>query len=149
MNKPLMCSTISHLLVQISKAHRNKGNQMLSCYNLHAGQEIFLQQVLCRQGITMNELTNNMEVTPATVTRMAERLEKKGFLRREKSTNDQRVVQVFLTELGEEAAKYITEQTWNKLEQQTVKNLSMEERMLLKRLLMQVLENLDEVEYGL
>ncbi|GAA3928205.1 hypothetical protein GCM10022209_22260 [Chitinophaga oryziterrae] len=97
----------------------------------------------------MNELTNNMEVTPATVTRMAERLEKKGFLRREKSSSDQRVVQVFLTELGEEAAKYITEQTWNKLEQQTVKNLSMEERMLLKRLLMQVLENLDEAEYGL
>jgi DNA-binding MarR family transcriptional regulator len=59
------------------------------------------------------------------------------------------VVQVFLTDQGEEAAKYITEQTWNKLEQQTVKNLSMEERMLLKRLLMQVLENLDEAQYGL
>jgi DNA-binding MarR family transcriptional regulator len=144
MNKPLMCSTISHLLVQISKAHRNKGNQMLACYDLHAGQEIFLQQVLCRQGITMNELTDNMEVTPATVTRMAERLEKKGFLNKEKCTTDQRVVQVYLTEKGEEAAKHITEQTWNKLEQQIVKNLSMEERMLLKRLLMQVLENLDE-----
>lgn len=139
-----MCSTISHLLVQISKAHRNKGNQMLACYDLHAGQEIFLQQVLCRQGITMNELTDNMEVTPATVTRMAERLEKKGFLNKEKCTTDQRVVQVYLTEKGEEAAKHITEQTWNKLEDQIVKNLSMEERMLLKRLLMQVLENLDE-----
>lgn len=139
-----MCSTISHLLVQISKAHRNKGNQMLACYDLHAGQEIFLQQVLCRQGITMNELTDNMEVTPATVTRMAERLEKKGFLKKEKCTADQRVVQVFLTDKGEEAARHITEQTWNKLEQQIVKNLSMEERMLLKRLLMQVLENLDE-----
>src|SRR3954467_12609568 len=114
MNKPLMCSTISHLLVQISKAHRNKGNQMLACYDLHAGQEIFLQQVLCRQGITMNELTDNMEVTPATVTRMAERLEKKGFLNKEKCSTDQRVVQVYLTEKGEEAAKHITEQTWNK-----------------------------------
>ena len=139
-----MCSTISHLLVQISKAHRNKGNQMLACYDLHAGQEIFLQQVLCRQGITMNELTDNMEVTPATVTRMAERLEKKGFLNKEKCATDQRVVQVYLTDKGEEAAKHITEQTWNKLENQIVKNLSMEERMLLKRLLMQVLENLDE-----
>jgi DNA-binding MarR family transcriptional regulator len=141
-----MCSTISHLLVQISKAHRNKGNQMLSCYNLHAGQEIFLQQVLCQPGITMNELTNDMEVTPATVTRMAERLEKKGFLRKEKHTTDQRVVQVYLTDQGEEAARHITEQTWNRLEQQTVKNLSTEERMLLKRLLMQVLENLEGEE---
>lgn len=119
---------------------------MLACYGLHAGQEIFLQQVLCRQGdgITMNELAENMEVTPATVTRMAERLEKKGFLQKVKCTNDQRVVKVYLTEEGEEAARYTTEQTWNTIETQMVKDLSMEERMLLKRLLMQVLENLDE-----
>jgi DNA-binding MarR family transcriptional regulator len=144
MNKPLMCSTISHLLVQIGKAHRNKGNQLLSCYDLHAGQEIFLQQLLCRPGMTMNELTEQLEVTPATVTRMGERLEKKGFIKKEKGVKDQRVVSVFLTEKGEEAARFVTEQTWNKIEDQMVKGLSIEERILLKRLLMQVLANLDE-----
>ena len=139
-----MCSTISHLLVQIGKAHRNKGNQLLSCYDLHAGQEIFLQQLLCRPGMTMNELTEQLEVTPATVTRMGERLEKKGFIKKEKGIKDQRVVSVFLTEKGEEAARFVTEQTWNKIEDQMVKDLSTEERLLLKRLLMQVLSNLDE-----
>ena len=81
MNKPMMCSTISHLLVQICKVHRNKGNQMLAAYNLHAGQEHFLAQLLCGGQMTMNELTENLDVTPATVTRMAERLEKKDCFR--------------------------------------------------------------------
>ncbi|OMP76442.1 MarR family winged helix-turn-helix transcriptional regulator [[Flexibacter] sp. ATCC 35208] len=142
MNKPLMCSTIGHLLVQISKAHRNKGNQMLAAYNLHAGQEIFLQQVLCHNGIMLSDLTTNMEVTPVTVTRMADRLEKNGFLVKEKCCTDQRAVRVSLTEKGKEAAMHITEQTWNQLEQQMVQGLSTEERIILKRLLMQVLENL-------
>lgn len=119
---------------------------MLAAYNLHAGQELFLQQVLCRGTMTMNELAENLEVTGATVTRMAERLEKNGFLTREKCCNDQRVVKVNLTEKGEEATTHIIDVTWNKLEEQIVKNMNTEERMLLKRLLMQVLENIEEEE---
>jgi DNA-binding MarR family transcriptional regulator len=141
-----MCSSIGHLLTQICKMHRQKGNQMLAGYNLHAGQELFLQEVMCRGTMTMNELTDNLEVTPATVTRMAERLEKNGFLTKEKCCNDQRVVRVSLTEKGQEAASDIIETTWNKLEQQIVKNMSTEEKLLLKRLLMQVMDNLDEEE---
>ncbi|PWV46183.1 MarR family winged helix-turn-helix transcriptional regulator [Chitinophaga sp. S165] len=146
MNRPMMCSTISHLLVQICKVHRNKGNQMLAAYNLHAGQEHFLAQVLCGGAMTMNELTENLDVTPATVTRMAERLEKNGFLTKEKCCSDQRVVRVKLTEKGTEAATKIIDTTWNKLEQQIVKNMSTEEKVLLRRLLMQVLENIEEEE---
>lgn len=141
-----MCSSLGYLLMQICKVHRQKGNQMLAAYNLHAGQELFLQEVLCRGAMTMNELTDNLEVAPATVTRMAERLEKNGFLVKEKCCTDQRVVRVSLTEKGQEAASHITEVTWNKLEEQIAKNMSTEEKVLLKRLLMQVLENLEEEE---
>lgn len=137
-----MCSTIGHLLVQIGKAHRNKGNQLLAAYNLHAGQEIFLQQVLCRGSVVLSDLTESLEVTPVTVTRMADRLEKNGFLVKEKCMVDNRAVRISLTEKGKEAAMHITEQTWNQLENQMVDGLSMEERIVLKRLLMQVLENL-------
>lgn len=119
---------------------------MLAAYNLHAGQEHFLAQVLCGGEMTMNELTENLDVTPATVTRMAERLEKNGFLVKEKCLDDQRVVRVKLTEKGTEAATQIIDTTWNKLEQQMVKNMSMEEKILLKRLLMQVIENMEEEE---
>ncbi|ACU60260.1 MarR family winged helix-turn-helix transcriptional regulator [Chitinophaga pinensis] len=146
MNRPMMCSTISHLLTQICKVHRNKGNQMLAAHQLHAGQEHFLAQLLCGGPMTMNELTENLEVTPATVTRTAERLEKNGFLTKEKCNNDQRVVRVSLTDKGKEAATDIIDTTWNKLEQQMVKNMSTEEKVLLRRLLMQVLENIEEEE---
>ena len=119
---------------------------MLAAYNLHAGQEQFLQEVMCNGAMTMNELKDNLEVTPATVTRMAERLEKNGFLTKEKCCTDQRVVRVSLTDKGKEATSQIIDTTWNKLEQQMSKNMSMEEKILLKRLLMQVLDNLEEEE---
>ncbi|MVT12312.1 MarR family winged helix-turn-helix transcriptional regulator [Chitinophaga tropicalis] len=146
MKEPLMCSTVGYLLMRVCKVHRNKGNQMLAAYNLHAGQEQFLQEVMCNGAMTMNELKDNLEVTPATVTRMAERLEKNGFLTKEKCCADQRVVRVSLTEKGKEATSQIIDTTWNKLEQQMSKNMSMEEKILLKRLLMQVLDNLEEEE---
>ena len=92
----------------------------------------------------LSELTENMGVTPVTVTRMADRLEKNGFLKKEKCPNDQRAVRITLTDRGREAAMYITEQTWNQLEQKMVSNLSTEERIILKRLLMQMLSNLSE-----
>jgi DNA-binding MarR family transcriptional regulator len=56
------------------------------------------------------------------------------------------VVRVKLTEKGTEAATQIIDTTWNKLEQQIVKNMSTEEKILLRRLLMQVLENIEEEE---
>lgn len=119
---------------------------MLAAHKLHAGQEHFLAQLLCGGAMTMNELTENLEVTPATVTRTAERLEKNGFLTKEKCCNDQRVVRVSLTDKGKEAATDIIDTTWNKLEQQMVRNMSTEEKILLRRLLMQVLENIEEEE---
>jgi DNA-binding MarR family transcriptional regulator len=142
MEKPMMYNTISYLLVQISKEHRNKGNQLLAKHDLHAGQELFLKHVLCRQGITLAELTENLEVTPATVTRMAERLEKKGFICKTRCSSDQRQIRVYLTDKGQNAATEIMEHYWNQLENQMVENLSIEEKILLKRLLMQVLDNI-------
>ena len=117
---------------------------MLAAYKLHAGQELFLQQLMCQDKMMLTELTENLGVTPVTVTRMSDRLEKNGFLRKEKCCSDQRAVQISLTEKGREAATNITDQTWNQLEQQMTQNLSIEEKVLLKRLLMQVLENLEE-----
>ena len=71
-----------------------------------------------------------------------ERLEKNGFLKKERCTADQRSVRVYLTEKGKSAVESITEKMWEELEKETVANMSTEERVLLKRLMMQVLKNL-------
>jgi len=83
-----------------------------------------------------------MCVSAVTVTRMVERLEKNGFLKKERCMADQRSVRVYLTDKGKLAVESITERMWEELEKETVANLNIEERILLKRLLMQVLNNL-------
>lgn len=142
MNKIPVAETVSYLISQICKAHRNRANELLVGLGLHVGQELILQQIQQQEGITLNELTCDMCVSAVTVTRTVERLEKNGFLIKARCSADQRAVRVFLTDKGREAATRITEMMWGELEKETLARFSTEERVLLKRLLMQVLKNL-------
>lgn len=139
-----MCNTISYLMVQICKAHRNKANELLGMHELHAGQELMLEHISQQEGITLNELTTEMGVSAVTTTRMVGRLEKNGFLEKVKCCEDQRAIRVFLTDKGKETACATAKRTWGELEEQMTANLSTEEKVLLKRLLMQVLENFSQ-----
>ena len=49
---------------------------------------------------TMSELANRLNVTQGAVTQMATRLEKKGYVVRQKDTEDKRVTTISLTEKG-------------------------------------------------
>ena len=49
---------------------------------------------------TMSELANRLNVTQGAVTQMATRLEKKGYVVRQKDTEDKRVTTISLTERG-------------------------------------------------
>jgi DNA-binding MarR family transcriptional regulator len=50
--------------------------------------------------LSISELAHAMEITAGSATVACKRLEKAGFITRERSSNDERVVQVTLTELG-------------------------------------------------
>jgi DNA-binding MarR family transcriptional regulator len=49
---------------------------------------------------TASELSRSMAGDTGSMTRMLDRLEQKGLIRRERSSEDRRVVQLFLTEAG-------------------------------------------------
>jgi DNA-binding MarR family transcriptional regulator len=50
---------------------------------------------------TASELCQNMKGDTGSMTRMLDRLEQKGLIRRERSSEDRRIVQLFLTQAGE------------------------------------------------
>jgi DNA-binding MarR family transcriptional regulator len=56
---------------------------------------------------TVAELARETERDPGAMTRLLDRLEAKGFCRRERSTDDRRVVRVELTPEGEIAAREV------------------------------------------
>jgi MarR family transcriptional regulator, organic hydroperoxide resistance regulator len=133
--------TIGALLVQICRAHRNKAQELLSRLELYPGQEFLLLNLFPQDGLTHSEVAENLCVQPATVTRMLDRLVKSGFVQRRTDDDDQRVSRVYLTEKGQELLQPI-ERVWQELEEISFAKLTLEERLLLRRILLQVNENL-------
>jgi len=60
-----------------------------------------------RRATTVAELARETQSDPGAMTRLLDRLEAKGFCRRERSTDDRRVVRVELTPEGEVAAEEV------------------------------------------
>jgi DNA-binding MarR family transcriptional regulator len=126
--------TIGSLLVQTCRAHRNKAQELLSRIDLYPGQEFLLLNLQPQDGLTHSEVAENLCVQPATVTRMLDRLVRAGLVQRRTDEGDQRISRVYLTEKGQELLGPI-EQAWQELEELSFANLTLEERLLLRRLL--------------
>src|SRR6476620_276056 len=60
----------------------------------------------CRAS-TVAELARETQSDPGAMTRLLDRLEAKGFCRRQRSTEDRRVVRIALTPEGEQAAAQV------------------------------------------
>lgn len=135
--------TISYLIAQVCKAHRNKANDLLAQIDLHAGQEFFLLNLWEQDGITQSEMAEGLCIQPATVTKMLDRMEKSGLVERRRDTADQRVSRVYLTKGGRSMRQPI-EQVWQELESLSTAHFTTEERLLLRRLLLQISQNLNQ-----
>lgn len=140
--KPLSDSLV-HLLVQTCKAQRALAEKMWSEIGLHVGQDMLLLQLWPEEGLTQSELAERLYIQPATVTKTLQRMEQTGLIERRGDPDDQRVSRVYLTEQGR-ALLQPYEEVRARLEQYFTKDLSLEEQLLLRRLLMQVHTNLRE-----
>ena len=64
--------------------------------------QILALAVIPDDGIEMSSLSKCLGLDTSTVTRLVIGLEKKGWVKRKKSSKDNRVIMVFISELGEE-----------------------------------------------
>lgn len=137
--------TISYLLAQICKAHRSAASDILAEVGLHAGQEIFLLQLWRQDGLTQTQLADSMCVQPPTVNKMLNRMESAGLVTRRQDAEDSRISRVYLTDKSRDLQKAV-EEIWTRLENRTLANFTLEERVLLRRLLLQMHANLTNRE---
>ena len=126
--------TVSFGIVQLVKAHRQRANELLRPFGLHAGQELVLSQLWQRDGLPQLQLAAVLHVDISTITRTVQRLEKTGLVKRCPDPEDARVSQVHLTEQGRELREPI-KRAWQVLEEETTHGLSEAELLLLRRLL--------------
>jgi MarR family transcriptional regulator, organic hydroperoxide resistance regulator len=132
--------SINFLLSMICKAQRTQMNEALTAIDLYAGQEMFLWHLWRENGLTQTQMVERMCVQPPTVSKMLERMEKAGLVTRRSDPEDSRVSRVYLTEQGRRSEQAVRD-IWKNIEQRITAGLSVEERILLRRLLLHVHEN--------
>jgi DNA-binding MarR family transcriptional regulator len=67
---------------------------------LSAATWFLLTMLIDEDGISQGEVSDRFEVDPSRITRLAQRLEKEGLLRRRRDPEDNRVVRLHATEEG-------------------------------------------------
>ncbi|MBU5484688.1 MarR family transcriptional regulator [Clostridium sp. MSJ-11] len=97
-----------------------------------------------KDGQSQKELSDKLNIKPATITMMLKRMEKFDLVERKVDSEDQRVTRVYLTEQGKKLCKEAI-QVIKIINGECFSNFTEEEKILLRRLLMQMRDNLEEV----
>ncbi|MGH2355923.1 MAG: MarR family winged helix-turn-helix transcriptional regulator [Chloroflexota bacterium] len=135
-------ASIGILLVGVCRAHRNHAAELLARIGLYVGQEWILLRLREQEGGTQSALAEDCDVEGPTMSKALQRMQKAGLVARKEDATDARVSRIYLTEQGRALCDKVDE-IWAELEQRTLADLSIEERILLRRLLLQVRSNLE------
>ena len=85
---------------RLATAMRRAFEKRLEEYGLTAPQYGFLLRLFEEDGQSLSNIGNSLYCDKPTITGIASRLEKKGFIRKAKDKNDRRIVKALLTEKG-------------------------------------------------
>ena len=89
----------------ISQIHRKANsfiNKEISKFGIGSGQIMFLIQLYKKDGISQEELSENLNIDKGTTCRAIKKLEDEKFLIRVKDENDKRAYKLYLTEKSKE-----------------------------------------------
>jgi DNA-binding MarR family transcriptional regulator len=134
-----------YILSQLGKLHRSLVHQLLQDYEVYPGQPPLLLRLADQDGQSQNELAVHMRVKPATLTVMINRMAKIGLVERRHDPQDQRVSRVYLTGKGREISDAVR-QALITIERNSLERFTVEERVLLRRMLLHMHENMRKME---
>ena len=101
------------LLAQFTQTYRTLSEAFMDRIGTHRAQAIVLYRLYAQDGMTQSEIAQQLAVQGATVTDILQRMEEAGFVSRRRDPEDNRLVRVYITELGREKKRFIMEQYFN------------------------------------
>ena len=93
------------ILNDVARLMRTTFDRRVKSLGLTRSQWWVLNHLFRNDGVTQSELADILEVKKATLGRLLDRMEQKGWIRREGHAGDRRAKRVFLTEEVEPAIK--------------------------------------------
>lgn len=137
--------SLDSLLHQITHLRHHKATTQFNKLGLHRGQPPILFMLWEKDGLTQKDLAEGLNLTPPTITDTLHRIEKLGLIERRTDLEDLRVTRVYLTEKGESAQAEVNK-AFETLDAQCFKDFTFEEKILLRRFFIQIIDNLSEEE---
>ncbi|MEV5875108.1 MarR family transcriptional regulator [Streptomyces sp. NPDC052101] len=134
---------VSHALSRVARLHRTAAAGLLRELGLYPGQELVMMSLGESGPARQSDLIRMLGLDPSTVTKMLQRLEQAGHVRRLPDPVDRRAVLVEATESG---ARLLAEvgRVWSVLEEESLAGLAPAEREQLLTLLGRVEASLCE-----
>jgi MarR family transcriptional regulator, organic hydroperoxide resistance regulator len=129
------------LLSQVSQVYRSLSDEFMDQIGMHRAQATLLCRLYLQDGMTQSEIGEQLSVQGATVTNILQRVEEAGLVTRHRDAADNRLVRVYLTPLGRQKERSITEQ-FMKLQGTIFKGIDDKKRVVLRQLLKQILQNM-------
>jgi DNA-binding MarR family transcriptional regulator len=145
----MACATspesVDRLIAEVCGMHHKRARALLEALGLYRGQPRLLSALWKEEGLTHSELAERTRVSPATISKMIQRMEKAGFLERRADDEDQRVSRVYLTNAGR-AVQDRVDAAFAQLQRETLAGFDDEERKLLRGFLLRIRDNLVRVK---
>lgn len=108
---------------------------------LKPNQAGILFMLECGGVLSQRELAERTGVKPPSMTVAIQKLERLGYVSRTCDKDDQRIIRIALTEKGKSCVKEV-KKIASQTEEELLSGFSQEERLLMRRFLVQMLENL-------
>ncbi|MBU0596068.1 MarR family transcriptional regulator [Candidatus Bipolaricaulota bacterium] len=135
--KPGHEMTVGQLLAQVCRMTGERLRVHMEKLGLHRGQGFALIHLWHHDGVPQRELSQAMHVSPASVTTMLQRMERDGWIDRQRDEADQRVVRVFLTKKSK-GLRAKARTVFREMEEELASVYTDAERETLERLLMKL-----------
>lgn len=132
------------LIAQVCQVYRSLSDNLMVQIDMHRAQAMLLCRLFLQDGMTQSEIGEQLAIQGATVTNIVQRLEETGLVIRQRDPEDNRLVRVYLTEAGREKERSIVAQ-FTRLEEAIFLGISEVERALLRRMLRQMLQNMNSL----
>ena len=130
------------IFLEILRLHYYRTHVLLEEIGIYPGQPPMLFILNKEDGKSQSELADKLQIKPSTITVMLKRMEKEGIVIRRKDELDQRITRVYITEKGRQLCNEAIE-VMNKVQNECFANVTAEEKIILRRLFMQMRDNLN------
>ena len=121
---------------------------MYAEYDLNKSQSMILFQLhrdgrISQKELAQKELAQKLNVSAPSITSMIQKMEKSGYIVRNVDEKDQRMMRLDLTEKGQACIEHV-KAIAEKMDEIAFTGISPEEKMLLRRILFQICENVEK-----